>query len=80
MQRVSDKAKLGDVINKDGDIFVRNPSLEQPEGIGILTKGTVLVTEEQAEAAKAFGWRMLNTGKWDAGLVEITRGVSSLLN
>ena len=79
MEHISSDYKLGDVVNGNGDILVRNPSLLNPDGIGLLTKGTVLVSEEQAEAAKEFGWRLL-IGKREDKLVEVTRGTSSLLH
>lgn len=79
MERISGNYKFGDVVNGNGDILVRNPSLQNPDGIGLLAKGTVLVSEQQAEAAKEFGWRPL-LGKREDKLIEVTRGTSSLLN
>ena len=74
MERIRGDYKFGDVVNGNGDILVHNPSIQNPDGIGLLTKGTVLVTEEQYEAAKRFGWSMLRYDKVNS-LVEVTRGV-----
>lgn len=60
-------AKAGDVINRLGDIQGADP-------VVAYTRGTVLVTKEQADAARPYGWGVLPEIESDSGLVRIHRG------
>ena len=79
MDIVNAQHKFGDVVNPNGDILVRNPTILNPDGIGLLTKGVVKVTEEQAEEAALYDWKVV-THYPQEGLVEIERGTASLKN
>lgn len=79
MDLVSHTCKLGDVANERGDILVRDPTIQNPDRVGLLERGAVLVTLDQAEAAREFGWEPVPETKRGV-LVEIARGIESMLN